>query len=278
LNLAPDHLDRYRNVDSYYQDKGRLFENGTGESRWVLNADDEEVLRLANGTAGRRYLFSAEGPLDEGASVDGDGALRLELPGRSERWCGVGDLRLVGRHNVANALAAGLAAALVGCGGREIGTGLTSFHALPHRLQPVGRSEGGVLWVNDSKATNVSATSVALRAFEEPLVLLMGGRGKGEPFDALVPLLRERVRALVAFGESAPQIVAELGAAVPEVRVEAGMDGVVQAAAELARPGDVVLFSPACASYDMFRDYGARGDAFVQAARRRIAAAQGSAS
>lgn len=270
LNLAPDHLDRYRNVDSYYEDKARLFENGDDESHWVLNADDAEVMRMGQGAAGRTHLFSAAGPLEEGAFVDEEGALRLEVPGRSERWCATGDLRLVGRHNVSNALAAGLAAAVVGCEGPDIGAGLTSFHALPHRLQPVARGPDGVLWINDSKATNVSATSVALRAFEEPLVVLMGGRGKGEPYGSLVPLLEERARALVAFGESAPQIVAELGDAVPEVRVEAGIDAVVQAAAALARPGDVVLFSPACASYDMFRDYEARGEAFVAAVRRRI--------
>ncbi|HKK28156.1 MAG TPA: UDP-N-acetylmuramoyl-L-alanine--D-glutamate ligase [Gemmatimonadota bacterium] len=270
LNLAPDHLDRYRNVDSYYEDKARLFENGTPESRWVLNADDDEVLRLAHGAVGERYLFSAEGALEEGAYVDEAGDMRLEIPGRSERWCGVGDLRLVGRHNVADALAAGLAGALTGCEGPDIGAGLTTFRALPHRLQPVARGPGDVLWVNDSKATNVSATSVALRAFDRPLVLLMGGRGKGEPYGSLVPLLEDHVRALVAFGESAPQIVAELGQAVPEVRVEAGMEGVVQAASELARPGDVVLFSPACASFDMFRDYEARGEAFVEAVRCRI--------
>jgi len=270
LNLAPDHLDRYRNVDSYYEDKARLFENGTPESRWVLNADDDEVLRVANGAVGERHLFSTEGALEKGAFLDEAGDMRLEIPGRSERWCGVGDLRLVGRHNVADALAAGLAAALAGCEGADIGAGLTTFHALPHRLQPVGRGPGGVLWINDSKATNVSATSVAIRAFDRPLVLLMGGRGKGEPYGSLVPLLADHVRALVAFGESAPQIVAELGQAVPEVRVEAGMEGVVQAAAELARPGDVVLFSPACASFDMFRDYEARGEAFVEAVRRRI--------
>lgn len=271
LNLAPDHLDRYRNVDSYYADKARLFDNATDESRWVLNADDEEVLGLARGAAGRRFLYSTSSVQEPGAYVDQAGGLRLAIPGRSERWCGVDELRLVGGHNVSNALAAGLAAALAGCAGHDIGLGLASFEALPHRLQPVAGDSDGVLWVNDSKATNVSATSVALRAFERPLVLIMGGRGKGEPYAPLIPLLRERVRALVAYGESAPQIVAELAESVPEVRVEAGMDAVVRAADELARPGDVVLFSPACASFDMFRNYEARGDAFVEAVSRRRA-------
>jgi len=268
LNLAPDHLDRYRNVDRYYEDKRRLFSNATEESHWVLNAEDRDVLALADGVAGRRYHFSTERRLTEGAFLDPERRLRLETGERSETWARVEELRLVGRHNVANALAAGLAAAIVGCEGTVIGDGLRSFEALPHRLEPVIRDDEGVLWVNDSKATNVSATSVAVRAFEEPVVLLMGGRGKGEPFGRLAPLLTGHVRGLVAFGESAPRVVAELGDAVPFVRTETGMEGVVRAAAALAEPGDVALFSPACSSHDMFPDYRARGEAFERAVAR----------
>lgn len=271
LNLAPDHLDRYRNVDSYYGDKRRLFANADEDGRWVLNADDEDVLGLVNGTPGTLYRYSTERRLPEGAYLDAGRDLRLEIPGRSERWASVDDLRLVGRHNVSNALAAGLTAALVGCAAEEIGRGLTTFDALPHRLQPVLRDERGVLWVNDSKATNVAATDVAVRAFEESFVLVMGGRGKGEPFGSLATPLRGHARGLVAFGESAPQIVADLGDAVPALRTETGMAGVVRAAAELAEPGDVVLFSPACASFDMFPDYGARGEAFEAAVRKLVA-------
>ena len=271
LNLAPDHLDRYRNIDSYYGDKRRLFANADETCRWVLNADDEDVLGLVDGARGELYHFSTERRLPEGAYLDQERRLRLEIPGRSESWAAVDDLRLVGRHNVSNALAGGLAAALVGCGAEEIGRGLTTFGALPHRLQPVMRDDRDVLWVNDSKATNVAATDVAVRAFDEPFVLVMGGRGKGEPFGSLAPSLRGHARGLVAYGESAPQIVAELGDAVPDLRTETGMAGVVRAAAELAEPGDVVLFSPACASFDMYPDYEARGEAF-EAAVRKLAA------
>ncbi len=262
LNLAPDHLDRYRNIDSYYGDKRRLFDNADEDARWVLNADDQDVLGLVNGTPGVLHHYSTERRLPEGAYLDPDQRLRLEVGDRSETWASVEELQLVGRHNVSNALAAGLAAALVGCDAEAIGRGLTSFEALPHRLQPVARDARGVLWIDDSKATNVAATSVAVRAFDEPFVLLMGGRGKGEPFDSLVPLIRGQARGLVAFGESAPQIVADLGDAVPELRTETGMRGVVRAAAEVAEPGDVVLFSPACSSFDMYPDYEVRGEAF----------------
>ncbi len=267
LNLAPDHLDRYRNIDSYYGDKRRLFSNADEDCHWVLNADDEDVLGLVNGTEGTLHHYSTERRLPEGAFLDADRRLRLEIEGRSETWASVDDLRLVGRHNVSNALGAGLAAALVGCGAEEISRGLTTFEALPHRLQPVARDARGILWVDDSKATNVAATSVAVRAFDEPFILLMGGRGKGEPFDSLVPMIRGQARGLVAFGESAPQIVADLGDAVPELRTETGMTGVVRAAAEVAEPGDVVLFSPACSSFDMYPDYEVRGEAFGRAVR-----------
>ncbi|MFW6193694.1 MAG: UDP-N-acetylmuramoyl-L-alanine--D-glutamate ligase, partial [Gemmatimonadota bacterium] len=270
LNLAPDHLDRYRNVDRYYADKRRLFDNASRESRWVVNADDDDVMSLVDGTPGELLHYSTERRLAEGAFLDEGGRLRLQLAGRSETWCTVDDLQLVGRHNVSNALAAGLAAALAGCEPGGIGDGLSTFEALPHRLEPVGRDDRGVLWVNDSKATNVAATSVAVQAFDEPYVLVMGGRGKGEPFDDLAVLLRARARGLVAFGESAPQIVAELGDAVPELRTESGMEAVVRAAAGLAEPGDVVLFSPACSSFDMYPDYGARGEAFERAVRRLV--------
>lgn len=266
LNLSPDHMDRYRSLERYYADKQRLLENAGPESRWVFNADDETLMGLVGEVEGTRYHYSTERRLTEGAYL-ADDELRLEMGDRSESWCRVGDLQLVGRHNVSNALAAGLSAALTGVGAEPIGEGLSTFEALPHRLQPLLRDGRGVLWVNDSKATNVAATAVALRAFDEPYVLLIGGRGKGEPFDDLAPLLRAQARGLVAFGESAPQIVAELEGAVPELRMESGMSAVVEAAADLCEPGDVVLFSPACASFDMYPDYEARGKAFEEAVR-----------
>lgn len=266
LNLAPDHLDRYRDVDSYYGDKKRIFENATAESRWVLNADDPDVLDLARNVRGEVYHFSGSREVERGAFVDGRGGLRLRLNGRDERCIEVDDLQLIGRHNVENALAAGLAAALVGCGAGAIGRGLESFEPLPHRLEPLGEI-GGVRWVNDSKATNVSATRVALRSFRTPIVLLLGGRHKGESYAELAAHFDDRVRAVVAFGEAAPQIVSELRDAGPPVHVENGLDSVVERAAEIAREGDVVLFSPACSSYDMFPDYEARGLAFAEAVR-----------
>ena len=271
LNLAPDHLDRYRDVDQYYSDKQRIFENATEESRWVLNADDRDVLDLARNVRGDVHHVSVEGPVEQGAYLGDDGALHLRLPDREERWVpDVDELHLIGLHNVQNALSAGLAAALVGCGREDLVRGLESFEPLPHRLQLVGEY-GGVRWVNDSKATNASATRVALRSFDEPVVLLLGGRHKGQDYGDLKQDF-DGVRGVIAFGEAAPQIVGELRDGPAPVRVASGLENVVDRAAEMAERGDVVLFSPACSSYDMFPSYEVRGERFMELVRDRIAA------
>jgi len=264
LNLAPDHLDRYPDVERYYADKARLFANATDESLWVLNADDPTVLQLAHAVPGRRCLVSLEPVPGDGAFVDEDGWMVQRIDGRTERWLRAAELPLLGRHNLENALLAGAGAALAGCGAEAIGEGLASFEALPHRLRPVGEYDG-VLWINDSKATNVSATRVALEAFERPVVLLLGGRHKGEPYTSLLPGLVD-ARGVVAFGEAAPIIVRELGGGV-RLEVANGLDEAIRVARGLARPGDAVLLSPACSSYDMFPNYAVRGDAFEAAVR-----------
>ncbi|UCG75129.1 MAG: UDP-N-acetylmuramoyl-L-alanine--D-glutamate ligase [Gemmatimonadota bacterium] len=269
LNLAPDHLDRYPDVAAYYADKRRLFRNSGPHSRWVLNAEDPAVMKLAQGAEGTAYLVSTTSPASPGAYLDAEDNLRLDLPERRESWLSARDLRILGRHNVVNALAAGTVAALAGCEAPAIASALAGFPGLPHRLEPVA-SIGGVLWVNDSKATNVAATLVAVQAFERPIVLLLGGRHKGEPFAPLIPWVQRGV-GVVAFGEAAPRVLAELGGAPSAVTLADSLESAVRAARKIARPGDVVLLSPACSSYDMFRNYEERGNAFreiVQALQR----------
>ncbi len=265
LNLAPDHLDRYASLERYYADKERLFANANESSRWVVNADDPDVTGMVKGVPGTTYRVSLEAPQDPGAWLEGD-VLRFRAEGRDERWAPIGELRLIGRHNVMNALLGATAAALAGCGEEEVGRGLRTFEGLPHRLRPVGEWDG-VLWVNDSKGTNCSATRVALASFHRPVVALLGGRHKGESYASLLPAL-ENARGIIAFGEAAPKIVAEVGERVAVVKVASGMDSLVRTAAELAQPGDVVLFSPACSSYDLFPNYEVRGEAFERAVRR----------
>jgi UDP-N-acetylmuramoylalanine--D-glutamate ligase len=256
-NLAPDHLDRYPSVASYYEDKRLLFRNAAERDLWILNGDDAAALALAEGAPGRRVLFSLKRPA-EGWYEAPQGLLRLggaELVAREE-------LRLLGDHNVANALAAALAAHAAGLNPGVIGEGLRSFRALPHRLEPV-REVRGVLWINDSKATNIASTVVAIEAMDRPFVLLLGGRHKGEPYTRLAPLLAGRCRAVIAYGEAGPLVEQDLAGRVPLERGTTFAD-VVGRAARAARAGDAVLLSPACSSYDMFKNYEERGATFRQ--------------
>ena len=254
-NLAPDHLDRYASVADYYADKRLLFRNASPESVWVLNGDDRGVLELARGVPGRRRLFSLAGRADGWYDRASD-SLRVgdvELVRRHE-------LRLLGDHNVANALAATLAVHAAGVTPGQAAQGLRSFHPLPHRLEPV-REVGGVLWINDSKATNVAATAVAVAAMDRAFVLLLGGRHKGEPYTRLAPLLAPQCRRVIAYGEAAPLVEGDLASAVALERGTTFAD-VVARARRAALPGDAVLLSPACSSFDMFTDYEERGAVF----------------
>ena len=254
-NLAPDHLDRYPSAEAYYADKRLLFRNASAGDVWVLNADDPLVLQLAQGVAGRRVLFSLEKTSD--AWYDrAHSTLRLG----GEKLLKRDELHLLGDHNIANALAATLAVHEAGVPPPLIAEGLRSFRPLPHRLEPV-RDVGGVLWINDSKATNIAATTVAVLAMERPFVLLLGGRHKGEPYTSLAPLLASRCRLVIAYGEAGPLVEKDLGEKVPLERGTTFED-VIERARRAARPGDAVLLSPACSSYDMFKNYEERGATF----------------
>ena len=263
-NLAPDHLDRYPALEDYYADKRLLYRNAGPESVWVINADDADSRALAAGVAGRQLRFSVRERAD--AWYDrAPGLLRLGgeqlLPRR--------ELALLGDHNVANALAAALAVRAAGVGIPLLAEGLRSFLALPHRMEPI-REVDGVLYLNDSKATNISSTEVAVAALDRPFVLLLGGRHKGEPYTRLGPLLRRRCRAVIVYGEAEPLVRRDLaGAGVPLERGGGGsFDEVMARARSLARPGDAVLLSPACSSYDMFSNYEERGRRFREIVER----------
>ncbi len=263
-NLAPDHLDWYATVEDYYADKARLFANATPASRWVLNGEDDAVLELIGDAPGARYLFHGVGVSprgEQGGYVDADGWLVLRLDGTEERLLPASELRILGPHNVANSLAAALAARLVGADLAGVAQGLRTFTPMQHRLEPVAEI-AGVLWVNDSKATNIASASVAIRSLDRPTVLLLGGRHKGEEYSRLIDVMRGRVKTVVAYGEAADRIEAALGGAVPVEIVRGSFAEVLRRAGELAQPGDAVLLSPACSSYDMFRDYEDRGTQF----------------
>ncbi len=255
-NLTPDHLDRYQSVDAYYADKKRLFRNATADSIWVLNGDDEGVNELAKEAAGARRWWSthaaADAWWDRSANKiivsDRDVVDRAELP-------------LLGDHNVENVLAALLVVAATGVDVTAMGAAFASFPSLPHRLEHI-REIDGVLWINDSKATNVASTRVALEAMDGPFVLIAGGQDKGESFEPLAPLLRE-CRRLIAYGATAQKFHTQLSKAV-QLDVADTLEIAVRTAAETAQSGEQVLLSPACPSFDQFRNFEARGDTFKQ--------------
>jgi UDP-N-acetylmuramoylalanine--D-glutamate ligase len=261
-NLAANHLDRYTSVEEYYRDKQLLFRNASARSVWVLNVDDAAVLGLASGAAGRHRHFRLRGPGD--AWFD-PASQRLMLGRRG--LLSRSDLALLGDHNLANALAAALAAASVGVAAKLITDALRTFRPLPHRLEPI-REVAGVWWINDSKSTNVASTAVAAAAMERPYLLIAGGRPKGESYVPLAPHLQDRCRAVVAYGEARDMIARDLGPWCRVETVEAFADAVARARA-LARPGEAVLLSPASASYDQFSDYEARGATFRRLVEQR---------
>lgn len=253
-NLAPDHLDRYDSVDAYYADKKLLFRNATAASVWVLNGDDEGVQELAKDAPGERRGWSTREPADAWWDRSSDKIVvgHQDVVDRSA-------LRLLGDHNVENVLAALLVVAATEVDVAPLGSAIESFLPLAHRLEVV-REVDGVLWINDSKATNVASTRVALEAMDRPFVLLAGGHDKGEGFAALAASLRD-CRRVIAYGETAETFRAELGGSV-EMEVTDDLASAVRAAARIAGPGERVLLSPACPSFDQFRDFEARGNEF----------------
>jgi UDP-N-acetylmuramoylalanine--D-glutamate ligase len=261
-NLSANHLDRYESARAYYADKALLFRNATPGSQWVTNADDHDVQDMVAGVAGIHCRFSvrarADGYLDRSTGE----LITLGYPLLSRA-----DLPLLGDHNVANALAASLAVMVADRehrspdGLRRITEALKSFRALEHRIETVGEFDG-VTWINDSKSTNVASTLVAMRGMTKPTVLLLGGKHKGEPYTGLIPELERTGRAVIAYGEAAELIERDLRGVVPLTRLGSSFEAVVDTARRLAQPGDVVLLSPACSSYDMFDNYEHRGAVF----------------
>jgi UDP-N-acetylmuramoylalanine--D-glutamate ligase len=268
-NLTPDHLDRYETEDDYYADKALLFSNARKESKWVLNLDDARVQEMGKQAKGKHFNFSLRQMTD--AWFDRE-AGQLELLGSA--LTSRSELSLLGDHNVANALAAALAVSVADEKFRtsetreSIRQSLRGFNALRHRLEIVGEVDG-VQWINDSKATNVSSALVAVAGMKRPTILLLGGRHKGEPYTALAEPARKTVKKIIAYGEAAPIIEADLKDVAPLERLGANFNEVMKRARENAEPGDAVLLSPACSSYDMFRNYEERGERFRKVALQK---------
>ncbi len=264
LNVTPDHLDRYRDLSQYALAKARIFMNQEPGDFAVGNAGDPRTVALAGSSRGELLTFGFGPPEPRSARAPEAGAEAWIAPGQAapERYA-VRSRALRGRHNLENAMAAALCARILGLPGSQVQAGLDAFAGLPHRLELI-REREGVEWVNDSKATNVDSTKVGLAAFPSgrpSVVLILGGRGKRAPYAPLRSLFADRVKALLTIGEDAPAVEKELADLAPTERAET-LASAVARAATIARPGDAVLLSPACASYDQFQSYEQRGDAF----------------
>ncbi|MDX1374970.1 MAG: UDP-N-acetylmuramoyl-L-alanine--D-glutamate ligase [Burkholderiales bacterium] len=264
LNLSEDHLDRYASLEEYGAAKARVF---SGAALAVVNRDDARAAALA-ADATRRASFGLDAPpraADFGVLTRNGSAwlARGQRPIVEARALGVH-----GRHNLANALAAAALARALGADDAAIAGGLATFRGLPHRLQRIAR-RAGVAWYDDSKGTNVGATVAALRGLDAAgrVVLIAGGDGKGQDFAPLAAPVAARARAVLVIGRDAPRIEAALAACGVPLERCARLEDAVARAAALARPGDAVLLSPACASFDMFRDYRERGELFARAVR-----------
>jgi UDP-N-acetylmuramoylalanine--D-glutamate ligase len=266
LNLSPDHQDRYARVRDYYDAKARIFMNQAADDEAVLNRDDPEVRALAAALRARvRFFSSRDRDLADGAFLDRD-AIVLRRQGRDEAAVPIADVPLAGLHNLENVMASLLVADLCGVPAARAASAVGTFRGLPHRLERVAEIDG-VVYYNDSKATNVGATARALASLPGPIVLILGGRDKGGAFEDLAPLVRERVSHLVLMGEARDALAARLGSLVPTSTV-GEMGAAIEAARRAAAPGATVLLAPACASFDQYDGFESRGDDF----RRRVAA------
>jgi UDP-N-acetylmuramoylalanine--D-glutamate ligase len=265
-NLSADHLDRYASVADYFADKALMFRNATDASHWVVNADDAASLDVVEGVRGRKHRFSV---LEKSDAWYDRPAGKLVV--NDEILMDRNDVPLLGDHNVANVLAAALAVVsadpdfATDASRAAIADAIRSFRALDNRLEVVGEWHG-IQWINDSKATNVASTLVAVRGMTRPAVLLLGGRHKGEPYTALAEPIAEHVRHVVAFGESRGIVEHDLTGVVPLTRIDGSFEDVIQYARSVAQSGDAVLLSPACSSYDMFNNYVERGARFRELA------------
>jgi UDP-N-acetylmuramoylalanine--D-glutamate ligase len=271
LNVTADHLDRYPDLDAYAAAKARIFAAQSPTDDAVVNLDDALVVRATAGTSSRRLGFSVERPLDGGGWLDND-ALVIRLPDQEPERYPARLPALLGRHNRANALAALLMSRLAGASLEEARTALLAFRPLAHRMELVAVTEG-IAFYDDSKATNVGAVVAALEGFPRRVVLIAGGRDKGGDYAPLAAVLGRVGRAAVLIGEAADKMQVALRGTLPVERA-ATLDAAVDAARALAQPGDAVVMSPACSSFDMFRDYAHRAEVF-RAAVARQAVGQG---
>jgi len=268
LNVTPDHLDRHRTFEIYTDAKARIFENQQGSDYAVLNADDPTCVAMGARTRAQVFWFGRHKEVEQGAWVR-DGMIVFRDRKGQRDILQVSEIPLKGAHNLENVLAAVCAAALMGCAPDKIRRSVHDFKAVEHRLEFV-RSVNGVDYYNDSKATNVDATIKALESFPANIHLILGGKDKGSDYTVLNDLIRQRVKRIYTIGAAAAKIESQVKGA--EVVHAETLENAIRKAGAAAKPGDVVLLAPACASFDQFKSYEHRGKLFKDIVAGLVAA------
>ena len=268
LNITPDHLDRYGySLENYAASKFRITENQTSENRFIFNYDDPLIKNHVEVLQKKKFFpqlwgFSNKHEVPEGAFVR-DNQIIFRLNNKEETLMSVFEIGLKGQHNLQNGLAAALAARAAEIKNEAIRESLKTFTGVEHRLE-IAREVDGVKYINDSKATNVNAVWFALDSYNVPMTLILGGRDKGNDYSELVDQIKEKVHTIIAIGESKDRVKEQLGTTAPNFEMAETMRDAVRAAKKVAKRGEVVLLSPACASFDMFNDYEHRGKVFKE--------------
>ncbi len=266
LNISPDHLDRYENFESYAKTKAKIFENQKSSDFAILNFNDPFTKKIKSSLKSQKLFFNCPKEKCKGIRIKDK---KLFFTQKKE-YMGLEPVKIKGKHNIENIAAASLGALCAGASTAGIKKAVKNFTGLAHRLEYVGES-GGVLYYNDSKATNTDAALRAVESFDSPVILIMGGRPKGDDYSLLADAVKKRVKNLILTGEAAGLINEKLGF-LPKggTFMAKNMDDAVSVAAQKAGPGDVVLLAPACSSFDMFENYAQRGEAFKKAVKQVI--------
>lgn len=268
LNITPDHLDRYGyEMQNYINAKFRILQNMTPGDAFIFWKDDPVIQAQLEkiSTEAHLYPFTAADEEQSAAYIDAENELIINTPETSMSMPRA-DLALNGIHNLYNSMAAGISACLLDIRKDYIRDALSDFTGVEHRLEPAGRIDG-VDWINDSKATNVNSCWYALDSMTKPTVLILGGKDKGNDYSEILPLVRKKVKAIVAMGKDNAKIIDFFKDNVAEIRDTHSLEDAVNACRELSTPGDVVLLSPCCASFDLFKSYEDRGTQFKDAVK-----------
>jgi UDP-N-acetylmuramoylalanine--D-glutamate ligase len=265
LNITPDHLNRYKNkFENYINSKLRIYKNQDKDDYLILNNDNVTTLKSLTDHASRTFYFSLNQEIGNGCYCSDDNIYYKEN-GKQLFSCTLGNINLKGEHNYANAMSVIIGAKIMGLDNNKITDALGSFQGVEHRLEFV-REINGVKFINDSKATNIDSVWYALRSFNNPIFLILGGQDKGNDYNQIKDLVLEKVKKIYAIGSSADKVF-DFFHSIVKVEIQPSMESAVAASNSEARENDIVLLSPACASFDMFKNYEHRGEVFKEAVR-----------